>query len=654
MKDKAMNKLYYVIGIVTLILFGCSKPEEELVEESNIAAIHGTVVINGEPVNAAAVLLTPGGGVKVTGSDGMYDFSELTPGRYELKVFKEGCQSFNKSIDLVAGRDEELAITMSPSVGNLTINKSYVDMGSNESNNVAGFTIMNSGNAEISWETSNAAAWISMIDPASDTVPAGGAQAVSFTINRAKLSTTMLDNYATLIVKSTTAGDGSVAELLVTVFGNGDGTNTANDNSDMDYVMLGDLYVQTKDLSSEEGLNWESANRLCENSNVGDFNDWRLPTIDELAMLYTNKDVIGGFDEINYWSGTGESKNYYCLNFNTGKQNLYTKYTELGVRAVRKNTVPVVGILPVTNITEESVTFNGSIMNEGSPAYTERGFVYSQSHLPTVNDTKVISYTSKSFANYSAEVKGLVIGEDYFIRAYAINDINTVYSDEIGFSHEIRLPSVSTLPVTDITETTAVLHGKIESVGLPAYTERGFVYSSVFYNPTINEDKVVVAGNGTGEFSANLSGLQDSVVYYVRAYAISSEGIVYGKSLSFMPCEPNYIILPSAGIMVQKNDINATKLDYDEVEMLCKNSTVGGFVDWRIPTIDELAILYINKDFIGGFKDDDPDDYYWSSSNIVNNTYLILRFIDGSQSTSSGYYEHPSINYARLVRTITE
>ena len=81
MKDKAMNKLYYVIGIVTLILFGCSKPEEELVEESNIAAIHGTVVINGEPVNAAAVLLTPGGGVKVTGSDGMYDFSELTPGR---------------------------------------------------------------------------------------------------------------------------------------------------------------------------------------------------------------------------------------------------------------------------------------------------------------------------------------------------------------------------------------------------------------------------------------------------------------------------------------------------------------------------------------------------------------------------------------------
>lgn len=652
MKDKAMNKLYYVIGIVTLILFGCSKPEEELVEESNIAAIHGTVVINGEPVNAAAVLLTPGGGVKVTGSDGMYDFSELTPGRYELKVFKEGCQSFNKSIDLVAGRDEELAITMSPSVGNLTINKSYVDMGSNESNNVAGFTIMNSGDAEISWETSNAAAWISMIDPASDTVPAGGAQAVSFTINRAKLSTTMLDNYATLIVKSTTAGDGSVAELLVTVFGNGDGTNTANDNSDMDYVMLGDLYVQTKDLSSEEGLNWESANRLCENSNVGDFNDWRLPTIDELAMLYTNKDVIGGFDEINYWSGTGESYNYYCLNFNTGKQSLYTKSTELGVRAVRKSTVPVVGILPVTNITEESVTFNGSIMNEGSPAYTERGFVYSQSHLPTVSDTKVISYTSKGSANYSAEVKGLVIGEDYFIRAYAINDINTVYSDEIGFSHETRLPSVSTLPVTDITETTAVLHGKIESVGIPAYTERGFVYSSVFYNPTINEEKVVVAGNGTGEFSANLSGLQDSVAYYVRAYAISSEGIVYGKSLSFMPCEPNYIILPSAGIMVQKNDINATELDYDEVETLCKSSTVGGFVDWRIPTIDELAILYINKDLIGGFANWSlyDNNYYWSSSEESSDFYWVLDIDFGSKVRC----HKDGRCYARLVRTITE
>jgi hypothetical protein len=34
------------------------------------ASIHGSVVVGGEPVNAAAIPLTPGGGTKITGNDG--------------------------------------------------------------------------------------------------------------------------------------------------------------------------------------------------------------------------------------------------------------------------------------------------------------------------------------------------------------------------------------------------------------------------------------------------------------------------------------------------------------------------------------------------------------------------------------------------------
>ena len=535
-----MNKflIYLAFAAAALLLVGCASEEEPVPEGTGMAAVHGSVVIDGEPVNAAAILLTPGGGVKITGSDGLYDFTGLVPGTYEMKVFKEGCQSLNKSIELVADRDEELVFTLAKSVGGLSVNKSYVDMGSNESNNVAGFTVKNDGTADISWDITNAARWITKIEPAGGTSPAGGATAVSFTIDRSRLSSTTTDNYATLLVRSTTQGDGSVAELLVTVFSTGDGTNTANDNSDIDYVMVGDLYVQTKDIS-DKTIDWESAKLLCENSTVGDFNDWRLPTIEELATIYNNKRAIGGFAEsedeaIYYWSSSQSGNNASTLNFTTGQQRLFVKSSDCRVRAVRKSTEPEVSILPVTDISEESVTFNGRIDNAGSPAYSERGFVYSTSHMPTVDDTKIISYTSKSSTEFRSEVKSLLLSTTYYIRAYALSESDAFYSAELAFNIENKSPVVVTLPVSDVSETSAVLHGRVDSIGIPAYSERGFVYSAKNANPFLESgNKIVVDGVETGEYSANLLNLEEGGKYYVRAYVSNKNVTVYGDVISF-------------------------------------------------------------------------------------------------------------------------
>lgn len=520
-----------------LPLCGCSGSDEPSPEEANLAAVHGSVVINGEPVNAAAILLTPGGGVKITGSDGLYDFTGLTPGKYELKVFKEGCQTQNSSIELAAGRNEELVFSMARSVGGLSINKNYIDMGSNESNNVAGFTIKNEGQGEISWEIANAARWITKVEPATGSSPAGGATAVSFTIDRSRLSSTSTDNYATLLVRSTTQGDGSVAELLVTVFGTGNGTNTTNDNSDTDYVMVGDLYVQTKDMSNE--LDWESAKLLCESSIVGNFDDWRLPTIEELAVIYNNKAAIGGFIDMseggsNYWSSSLSSGSaYYFLDFKTGRQSSVTKSAKCHVRAVRKDA-------------------------------------------------------------------------------------------------ELETPTVITLPVTDISETTAVLHGSIESEGNPAYTERGFVYSTIFNSPTVETDeKIIVGGVGKGEFYANLSSLIFGTNYNVRAFATNSVGTAYGETISFRPENPDYVILEDAGIMVQKYDLGYGV--WGTANLLCENLILGDFTDWRLPTVDELSVMYLQRDYIGNFE----TGLYWTGDIYEDygssKYYYTINFENGSK-----------------------
>lgn len=755
-----MNKflIYLAFAAAALLLVGCASEEEPVPESTGMAAVHGSVVIDGEPVNAAAILLTPGGGVKITGSDGLYDFSGLVPGTYEMKVFKEGCQSLNKSIELVADRDEELVFTLAKSVGGLSVNKSYVDMGSNESNNVAGFTVKNDGTADISWEITNAARWITKIEPASGTSPAGGATAVSFTIDRSRLSSTTTDNYATLLVRSTTQGDGSVAELLVTVFGTGDGTNTSNDNSDIDYVMVGDLYVQTKDIS-DKTIDWESAKLLCENSTVGDFNDWRLPTIEELATIYNNKRAIGGFrDSIpsssNYWSSTvsqNSTSNRYYLDFFNGQRGSLRGSYGIYARAVRKDVTPVVSVLAVSDISEISVTFNGRINNNDAVKCSERGFVYSTDHMPTVADSKVQSFAPQSSATYSAEVRGLSLGAVYYIRAYAMaNGSDTVYSDELTFRYNNQLPIVSTQPVTDIGASTAVLHGSIESKGIPAYTERGFVYSNSFKNPTIESDeKIVVNGTGIGDFSANISGLGKDVTYYVRAYATNSEGtaygeavslevvrrlpvvttlqvtdigetvavlhgfveeegipaytergfvhsttfsnptveasdkviasgngigefeaaltglttgveyyvrayamnddgIAYGESISFRPLHPDYVILEDAGLMVQRYDLGS--VDHRSANLLCENSTVGGYTDWRLPTREELGVLYNNREYIGNFN---LDGTYWSSTYAGhdyydNSQYYAINFKNGELNKDSGLYSQ----YVRAVRSL--
>ena len=756
------NLLISLMCMAAVLLCGCSGEDEPApgpepvpgVEEP--ASVHGSVVINGEPVNAAAILLTPGGGVKITGSDGMYNFTDLVPGKYELKVFKEGCQSLNKSIELAAGRDEELVFTLAESDGGLSINKSYIDMGANESNNVAGFTIKNDGAADISWQITNAAAWIIEITPESGSVPAAGATAVSFTINRSRLSSNTTDNYATLLVRSTTQGDGSVAELLVTVFGSGNGTNTANDNSGIDYVMVGDLYVQTRDVSAS-AIDWESAQLLCENSTVGDFNDWRLPTIEELATIYNNKAAIGGFNDSisnssDYWSSTipqNNTSNRYYLDFFNGQRGSLKSSYDMRARAVRKDVAPTVSVLDVSDISETSVTLNGRIDNNDAVKCSERGFVYSTEHLPTVTDTKVQSFTPQSSAEYSAEVRGLSLGTVYYLRAYAVaNRTDTVYSDELMLRYDNQLPIVSTQPVTDIGATTAVLHGTIESKGIPAYTERGFVYSTIFKNPTIESDeKVVVNGTGVGDFSANLSGLDKDVTYYVRAYATNSEGTAYGEAVSFevvrqlpvvttlpvtdigattavlhgtiesegipaytergfvysssvtnptieseekivvngtgigefltnisdldcnvtyyvrayatngectaygeavsfYPEHPDYFVLKSAGLMVQKEDI-ANGVDFPSAESMCENSTVGGFTDWRLPTISELSAIYTNRELIGGFG---IYEYYWSSTKNprYSSAYYYIYFRDGSIKTRE-FNERCSV---RAVRSL--
>ena len=102
-----------------------------------------------------------------------------------------------------------------------------------------------------------------------------------------------------------------------------------------------DLMVMRKDLGKST---WSGACEMCELLRLGGFSDWRLPTQGELAILYNERNIIGGFETMNntqYWSSTPhayKSGFYMCLNFTNGNIGDYinaSNHQPLAVRCVR-------------------------------------------------------------------------------------------------------------------------------------------------------------------------------------------------------------------------------------------------------------------------------------------------------------------------------
>ena len=194
-------------------------------------------------------------------------------------------------------------------------------------------------------------------------------------------------------------------------------------------------------------------------------------------------------------------------------------------------TLPEVATDSVGSITVSSFVGYGTLVDWGCDSLSEFGFCYGNSANPTIEGNHT-TCTEKD-SHFSAEIAGLDDGATYYMRAYAINTIGIVYGADIKFSTLSKTkPVVVTSEVTDITVSSAVCGGKITSDGYSEITECGICYSKST-EPTIDDKKVVCKQDDNGEFSAELTGLNEGTAYHVRAYAMNAKGVAYGEVIKF-------------------------------------------------------------------------------------------------------------------------
>ncbi len=96
---------------------------------------------------------------------------------------------------------------------------------------------------------------------------------------------------------------------------------------------------------------------------------------------------------------------------------------------------------------------------------------------------------------------------------------------------EKNLPSLITVPASGIATNTAILGGIVGDDGGAEIISRGVCWGTE-PTPSISGSKNII-GEGTGIFTCTLTELNPNTLYYVRAYAVNSEGIAYGGEVRF-------------------------------------------------------------------------------------------------------------------------
>ncbi|MGD9972819.1 MAG: DUF1566 domain-containing protein [Desulfatirhabdiaceae bacterium] len=319
-----------------------------------------------------------------------------------------------------------------------------------------------------------------------------------------------------------------------TFYDNGDGTVTDSTS--------GLMWQQT----TQTAATWKDALAVCGNLNLGVQTDWRLPTIKELAHLtplsrsspaintYYFPDTVSN----NYWSGTTRlesTREAWCINFLNGDDATLAKSSTAVFRAVR-----------------------------GGPQQApDTSNVFIDNGNGTVTDyTTGLTWT-----------RATVTGKDWR-QALEVCD-----SLSLGGYTDWRMPTIKEL------DTIASLSRSSPAINTFYFpdTVNGQYWSATTRAEKTSEGWIIDFTYGDDGYAAK-SGLLN-----VRA--------VRGGGPKYQPVTPTTFIDNGDGTVTDHitglmwQEAESTALNWKNALAASASLNLGGYTDWRTPTIKELATL---------------------------------------------------------------
>jgi peptidoglycan/xylan/chitin deacetylase (PgdA/CDA1 family) len=90
---------------------------------------------------------------------------------------------------------------------------------------------------------------------------------------------------------------------------------------------------------------------------------------------------------------------------------------------------------PVTSIASTTAKTGGTITNDGNGPVTGRGVCWATTPSPTIGDDFTSNGTG--FGSFTSNLTGLTPNTRYYVRAYAVNSLGTIYGNEVTFIYLI-------------------------------------------------------------------------------------------------------------------------------------------------------------------------------------------------------------------------
>lgn len=273
--------------------------------------------------------------------------------------------------------------------------------------------------------------------------------------------------------------------------------------------------------------------------------------------------------------------------------------------------LPALATVSVSGITMEGVTLQSQITDDGKGTITDCGFCWSTEPEPAIKQENISCERTGNV--FGTKLEGLKDGTKYYVRAYAVNELGTGYSETAEFTTtKVELASWGTISVSNVGKTKADVAATLTSDGNADITEMGVCWSTQ-PDATIYDEKLVCP---TGDrISTQITGLQGLTTYYLRAYAQNKAGVAYSDEVSFTTTDSEVDVWDGTSVASQFAGGSGTQSDPIRIETAAQlkllaekvnSGTTYAGIYFRLESNISLANknwtpIGINQSFAGNF-----------------------------------------------------